>query len=127
VKLSRLFWRVTPIFILLWATRTGTIEWRTYFRQTKGVVQVVATEMEMAAIAAMLKIDSHGEGRLPTEANFSKWLKRSMKSKGKEGHLDHFGRPYLLEHRQGDLILSSAGIDKRYGTRDDIERTIRIR
>lgn len=107
--------------------RTGTIEWRTYFRQTKGVVQVVATEMEMAAIAAMLKMEAHGDGHVPTEGNFSQWLKRSMKSRGKEGHLDHFGRPYQLERRQGALILSSAGIDKRYGTRDDLKKTIRIR
>ena len=127
MSISRLIWRLMPIIVLVWATRTGTVEWGKYFKETKGVVQGVATQMELNAIAAMVQLNIQTDGNPPTSRNFSSWLRRNMKSKGKSGDKDHFGKPYRLRETKGGLVLISAGTDGRYGTKDDLEKRINIR
>ena len=124
MTLSRLIWRLMPIAVLVWATRTGTVEWGKHFKETKGVVQSVATQMEMQAIGALIRIEIQSNEKVPTGSRFSSWLKASMKAKGKEGHLDHFGKPYRLNKTRNGYVLKSAGPDRRFGSRDDFEKLI---
>lgn len=127
MTLSRLIWRLMPIAVLVWATRTGTIEWGKHFKKTKGVVQSVATQMEMQAIAALITIEVRSDEKVPTGSKFSPWLKRNMKAKGKEGHLDHFGKPYRLAQSKRGYVLTSSGPDGRYGSKDDFEKVIKVK
>ena len=125
MNLSKFFWRALPIVAIIWATRTGAIEWHEHYRKMKGVMKGVVTQMEMGSIARGLVTEYRGGGDLPRGRNFSRWLQQTMDSKVKPAEEDHFGNPYRLRTFSGGFSVESAGYDGRFGTEDDIVQRVK--
>lgn len=87
--------------------------------------KVVATPQEVSDIAKMVHMDTF-DSTNPRPEEFSNYLRRNMRTTNgiqRDTSLDQWGVSYRLTYDRSkrELVVTSAGPDKRYDTADDIK------
>lgn len=86
--------------------------------------KVIAKQRMMAILeSATLTTAAGGVVDVGSQAKFRTFVRRNMKIKGIQGQdssLDPWGTPLTGQLRGGILTITSAGADKKMGTKDDV-------
>ena len=87
--------------------------------------KVVATQQEVSDIAKMVHMDTF-DSTNPRPDEFPQYLRRNMRTTNgikRDTALDQWGVAYRLvyDRKKTELVVTSAGPDKRYDTADDIK------
>jgi len=122
--LARMFWRVGPILLIVWAVRSGLIDYKKYIRIIKG--EKTPVEMQIATVSDILIAGYQRDRNLPEAYRLPYWLTQRPEAKdlGRTPHLDPFGSPLRLTKIPDGFVLSSDGPDKKPNTSDDVSRKV---
>jgi hypothetical protein len=94
------------------------------FQKSLDSIFSVAVKLEVDGIAKLVYLDTIDESA-PTSENFAHYLRREMRIRPgagltRDSSRDFWGTPYDLRISPKILLVTSAGPDLRFGTRDDI-------
>jgi hypothetical protein len=91
--------------------------------QVADSVGMLAVNYEMESIAQMVHLGIV-TGEEPTPQNFSNYLRENLLVRvaysQRDTSLDFWGSPYKLSKKRGRFLITSAGPDKKFGTKDDM-------
>lgn len=97
-------------------------------KQILDVGRITQTQIELSSIVELLRLDSV-DGSLPSEEGdeFSQYLRKNLKRRASLSNedlaLDPWGTPYRYQRKaQSGFRVSSAGPDKAFQTKDDINK-----
>lgn len=122
--LARMLWRVGPILLIVWAVRSGLIDYKKYIRMIKG--EQTPAQIQVQKISDLLIANYQRERNLPEPHRLPYWLTQSPEGRAiaPKPHLDPFGSPLRLTKIRDGFILSSDGPDKLPNTPDDVTRKV---
>jgi hypothetical protein len=85
------------------------------------IAKIQATRYELSVVRRMFHLDIIG-GKLPknVERNFSAYLKKRLRSSGRDVSLDFWGKPYKMQQLHDVYQFWSYGPDRQDGSSDDI-------
>lgn len=120
-----MLWRVGPILLMVWAVRSGLIDYEKYIRIIKGETRTPA-EIQLVKVSDLLVSAYQRDRRLPEPYRLAYWLSDNPHAKavGPAPHLDPFGSPLRLAKIPDGFVLTSDGPDKKPNTPDDVTRKV---
>ena len=87
----------------------------------------IAAQAELNNLSKMIRLDSIGEEELPNDSNFPDYIRSRMDTQGKrDPSKDMWLTMYRIRRKGSVIIISSAGPDKRFDTKDDVASRIQL-
>ena len=117
--LSRLVWRGVPLAAIVWAVRSGAIDYKGYLNMADSLIDVTQTEQRMGALSSMLVQTWAYEPRFPLPGELPGYAQQHVRGYPHPEN-DSWGREMHLEILAGGFRLRSAGADGLYLTADDV-------
>lgn len=114
----KLFWRLLPIFILVWVVRGSAVEYNKYFVMAKNASRYAMTYINLSQYVSSLEQHYAENGNLPSD--ISAFLRTSYVTKGRDPSLDYWDTPYQLTAGEYQFILTSCGPDRACPNEDDL-------
>lgn len=123
--LSRVFWRLGPILLIVWAVRSGVIDYKKYVRMIKGETKT-PVELQLDAVSNLLVDHYRQERRIPDGYQLSFWLTQQQAARAiaPRPDIDPFGNSLRLEKFPDGFVLVSDGPDRKARTPDDVTKRV---
>ncbi len=116
--MSRLFWRVIPIFILIYTMKGTAGEYTKYFAMAKETSHYAMTYLSLSQFVPALQTYYAEHTRLPPD--LGGFLRANFSAKGHDPGLDYWDKPFTLTEKSNEFTLTSCGIDRTCSTEDDL-------
>ena len=122
---SRLFWRLGPILLIVWAVRSGVIDYQTYIRIIKGETKT-PVELQLDKVSELLIDNYRNESRIPDEYQLAFWLTQHPRARevAPRPNLDPFGNSIRMKKIPDGFVLTSDGPDRKASTPDDVTKKV---
>lgn len=116
--LARLFWRILPVGLLVWAMRGGAAQYTKYFVMMKNASLYTLTYSNLSQYVTALERHWAEHSALPPD--LAAFLRAGFTSKGHDPTLDQWDNPYLLTESESQFTILSCGPDRACRTDDDL-------
>ena len=123
--LSRLAWRLGPVLLLVWAARSGVIDYEKYVKLLKGETKS-PVEIQLQGVSDLLVEEYKRTRMVPDGYRLTFWLTQHPKARSiaPRPDLDPFGNSLRLARIPDGFILSSDGPDRKPKTPDDVAKRV---
>lgn len=123
--LSRVAWRLGPVLLIVWAVRSGVIDFKKYLALASGGTKSPA-EVQLDKVSDLLVQEYKRTRMLPEGYRLAFWLTQhpDAKSFAARPDVDPFGNSLRLTRIPDGFILSSDGPDKKPKTPDDMAKRV---
>lgn len=116
--LSRLFWRLLPICLVVYAMRGSAVQYTKYFVMVKEASGYAITYMNLSQYVTSLAQYYAQHGTLPED--LSSFLRSSFAIKGHDPSLDQWDSRYRVTETKNQFTLISCGPDRTCFNEDDV-------
>jgi hypothetical protein len=123
--LARIAWRVGPVLLIIWAVRSGAIDYKKYVRLIKGETKS-AVEMQLDDVSRLLVSEYKRTRTLPDGFRFASWLSqhKDAPTVGPRPDADPFGNSLRLTRVMDGFVVTSDGPDRKPNTADDVTKRV---
>lgn len=125
MTLGRLFWRGLPIVLIVWAIRSGAIDYEKYVKLLTGASKTPA-EIQLEAVAEVLVERYKIDRTVPEGYHLGFFLTQNEAARriADRPDIDPYGNPLRIARIQDGFTLYSDGPDGQADTEDDVEYTV---
>lgn len=123
--LARLFWRGLPVVLIVWAVRSGAIDYRKYVKLLTGETKT-PVEVQLEGVANVL-VDRYKIDRtIPEGYQLGFFLSQNAAAKriAEQPDVDPFGNSLRIARFADGFTLYSDGPDRQADTEDDVEYSV---
>ncbi|MCB0421329.1 MAG: hypothetical protein KDD61_10045 [Bdellovibrionales bacterium] len=120
--------KILPMSVFVGAGVTSSPKLKAKINKVMNITKVASVQMELNSISKMIYLDSL-DGSHPREDQFSDYVRRNMqvqKGQTRDVASDMFGVPYRYTLRNKSFTITSAGLDGRFNTEDDLHAGFEI-
>ena len=125
MNLSRLFWRGMPVVLIVWAIRSGVVDYEKYVKLFTGETKT-PVEVQLEAVANVLVERYKIDRTVPEGYQLGFFLTQSSAAKkiAERPDVDPFGNSLRIVRINDGFTLYSDGPDQEADTEDDVSYTV---